>query len=158
MKMKYATKEDFSKAPLGHPFLECCSICLHETGNIMVKSRGHSSDKPADSFSIPKHIVSHENHCEFCNFVSVYLAHEKIDPKETGEQYGAMKLVFVQPDTSQKLFAFVPFSGTEQKEGAKLKDGTEFTIKHRMIVEVVHGKGPNGEETADMVKIIEEGV
>ena len=159
VKMKnYATEEDFKKAPLGYPFLECCPSCGHETGNVMIKSMGTNNPEAVASHSIPKYLVSPENQCEFCHALSFFLSSEKINPKVTGEKYGAAKTVFVGPDSEQTLHAYVPFSGSEQKEPATLTDGTKFTLRHRMIIEVKHFTDEDGKEGAGMAKILDEGV
>jgi hypothetical protein len=128
---EYATMDDFNRAPLGHPFLEACSVCGTETGSIVMKRKGRGSKE--GSSIIPRKMVTPEARCEFCTFLGAWFASEDIDPAETGLKYGAAKLVEVLSSGEEKLVAFVPFS-SEEDASSQLSDGTTFQFKHGAVI------------------------
>ena len=108
----YATRADFNRAPVGHPFMDCCNVCGEETGELLMKMKGHGNDN-----DVPRFMVG-DNSCEFCHFVGVFMASEGIESCGEGEvakvRYGAAKIVSRDTKTGiDKLIAYVPFSELE---------------------------------------------
>ena len=132
---EFATKADFSRAPLGHPFLECCPTCSLETGTILIKKKGplvmHSRFSSRNK-EIPKYIINPEVQCEFCQFLAMYFASENIDPKTDG-RHAAFKFVKRLEDGSEKTEAYCPFSEHDHPD-LILADGSKVKARHGMVV------------------------
>jgi hypothetical protein len=142
------TTESFSKARVGSVAMAACGACHQSTGEILIKKQ---STHNAPEYVGPRLVlVSEEARCEFCAFLGHWMAQEKADPRETGLQYGAMKLVENTPE--RKLIAFVPFSSAEDLNKG-LADGTPVVFKHRMII----GCERDG-EGMKLVAVLEQGV
>jgi len=149
----YATKKDFGRAPVGHPFLEACGCCGQGTGVIMLKKRGTTTTQ-AKGY-IPRYMINPDSRCEFCDFLGRWMAHENIDPKETGLKYGMAKFVTVDEKSGiETLLAYCPFS-SDDDVNKELKDGTPFTMKHGTVVQV---DDMSEEEGHFLVKVLKPGV
>jgi len=164
---QYCTKEDFEHAPLGHAFMEACHVCGQETGSISIKTKNYYSRPVREhrSASIPRLLINPESECEFCEFLGLWFAHENIEPKETGLQYGVAKLVEVVEDSvtdadgkavfsqAQKLLAYVPFQSDEDLD-RELIDGTKFRIQHRAVIRCERQE----DGSAHLVEILDRGI
>ena len=164
--MEIATKQDFKKAPLGHPFLECCPGCHTETGSILIKSEQRTRDpiSAAEAWKIPKHIEG--GFCEFCYALASWIGNERDEDvgieeiKEVvrGQEQGVAKLVKVNEDGEEKTVAFIPFTKSERTLSLCSDDGELSSVKldHGTVVRgVPTGEGSKG---LRIVEVIREGV
>lgn len=155
MNKTYATKADYNRAPIGYPFMECCGSCGQETGVILVKKTGDGRRKKTDG--LPKYLIpSEETRCEFCNALGHWFAQEKIDPKETGLQYGMAKCVSQDADGVRTDLAMIPFdSGDDGREVTLDPEGSkeQVELKHRMVIEARQDG-----DAFTLIRVLEEGV
>jgi hypothetical protein len=135
------TTSDFHKARVGSVAMQVCDICGSHMG-ILLKRQGKAG---APEYTGPRDIAIADQHCEFCTFLGMYFAQEG---KEEGVKYGAAKIV----KENGELLAFVPFTDKEDRKG-KLADGTEFEIRHSMVIEAKQVAGG-----FQLAKIMEEGL
>jgi len=139
---RLATKQDFKKAPLGHPFLEVCPYCTKETGNVLVKKRGKG--KKTDALSLPRYLAG-KNICEFCHFLLLYTNDKNAD-HEKGQALASAKLV----DSEGSLIAYVPFDSNQSKVTVC---GKEVKMRHTMVLGC-----EKDEEGTQIKEIVEEGI
>lgn len=123
----------FKKARLGAVAMEACGTCSLGTGVVLIKKRGNPQ---GPEYVGPRLIQNPEARCEFCTFLGMWMASEKIDPKETGLKYGAAKLITRDPKSGvDTLIAFVPFDEREAAENkGNLADGKEFQWSHGLVI------------------------
>tara|TARA_Y100000310_G_scaffold290504_2_gene317752 strand:- start:1489 stop:1929 length:441 start_codon:yes stop_codon:yes gene_type:complete len=125
------TTDNFKKAALGSVAREACGVCHTPTGTLLVKTKGRQ-DGPR--YTGPQNIANPEARCEFCEFLSLWLHSEGIDPTETGLRYGAAKIIDRGPKTGvDTLIAYVPFSSDEPASN-ELADGTPFEWAHGLVL------------------------
>ncbi len=143
------TTEDFKKARLGSTVMEACEVCKLPTGDTLFKKRGKPN---GPEYVGPMHLVVKDARCEFCHFLGMWMAHEKVDPTETGLKYGASKIVTRDPKSGvDTLVAFVPFS-SEEDVAKTLADGTEFSFAHGMLL-----RAERDGEGMKLMEILERG-
>ena len=146
--MSHATKEDFRNAPLGTPFLEACNVCGQDTGVILMKRKGKGKPGP---YTGPMKMVTGAR-CEFCQALGGWLAHEKIDPRETGLKYGCAKVVRRDGKGVETVVAYIPFS-SEDDTHKKLATGEDYIIRHGTVI-----LGEDEDNKVMLTKVLKEGV
>lgn len=140
-----STTTDFTKARLGSTAMGACGACHQETGTILLKTRGNLH---GPEYIGPRLIVvDPDERCEFCTFLGMWRAQEGID-----EMCGAAKIVTKDDAGVRELVAFIPFTEGEDLD-KELADGTEFTIRHRMVL-----LAERDDQGFRLVKVLEKGV
>lgn len=139
--------DNFNKAGVGAAALEACGACGQETGTVLLKARGSVN---APDYDGPRLVVNPEARCEFCCFLGLWMADQKIEPGKV--KVGASKIVERLADGTDKLLAFVPFTENEPRD-KQLFDGTAFVFNHGMVL-----RAECDEQGFKLVEILKAGV
>jgi len=134
------TTNDPKSAPIGTAFLSVCETCGADLPDILIKTRGLSSDRV--QYTGPMKMAS--GVCEFCQFVGAYKAQEKYEGR-----CAAGKIV----DEAGKLIAYIAFQDDDDKKTITLKDGTVVPRAHGLVIEAHAVEG--GDE---LMKVLEPGI